>query len=100
MNRGRLYCYKVNARKKVATRVQVGESTLAKWISEFEMYEELKKDCRGKHSKTASPITEIEFRNQFCEFVRLNSKVQGIGIYIKVNQYLDISKSIVICFMK
>ena len=48
-----------------------------RWITDYELTEELRSSLRGHNSKTRSPINDPEFYIEFCQFVRAHAKVPG-----------------------
>ena len=50
---------------------------LEKWVATFEREGVIVESRRGKHSKTVSPIMEIEFRDNFISHVRSESCKKG-----------------------
>ena len=67
----------MSVKKKVAKLVGVGPKTVGKWVLEAWSQDELAKSKRGKHSKCYSPIHDLQFRDEFCDFVRSNAKPKG-----------------------
>ena len=51
-----------------------------RWITDYELTEEVRSSLRGHHSKTRSPINDPEFYDEFCQYVRGHAKVPGIVI--------------------
>ena len=48
-----------------------------RWITDYELTDELKSSLRGHNSKTRSPMHDPEFYNEFCQYVRAHAKVSG-----------------------
>ena len=75
---GDVYGQKMRAYEHAAKIVKVGESTVRKWVQEFELMEFIVKSKRGAHAKTWCPILEDpEFREKFIQHVRQTSRIQG-----------------------
>ena len=63
---------------RVARHLSINTLTVRRWVGDYEATHYIKESIRGKHTKMYSPITEdLEFRAEFKDFVKRNSKVKG-----------------------
>ena len=75
---GQMYGLKTAAYERTARLVNVTEKTIRNWVYDYEVSSFLRDSKRGKHAKTASPITDDpEFRERFKNYVRESSRVEG-----------------------
>ena len=65
------------AYKTVSERVKVTERTVRKWVADFDLMHFVRDSLRGKHSKTVSPIEDPDFKAQFKDYVKNNSRKSG-----------------------
>ena len=77
--KGHSYGSKLTAYQEVAQQVRVNESTVRRWVADYDTLQVVKKSQRGRHSKVDSPIvTDPDFRAQFKNYVKNNSRKRGI----------------------
>ena len=75
---GQVYGHKIDAYENTAQTVKVAPRTVRSWVQDFEASEFIAESRRGCHTKTTSPILEDEeFREEFKQHVRENSREQG-----------------------
>ena len=78
MKTGFVYGHRMKAYNEAAEIVGVAMTSVRKWVREYEVSEYVVYESKkGKHAKTASPIFDNEFREEFKNYVRKSSREKG-----------------------
>ena len=78
---GNVYGHRLKAYEAAAETVGVSKTSIRTWVREYETMEYVVVESRrGKHAKTASPIFDMEFREEFRAYVRQSSCEKGTQI--------------------
>ena len=78
---------KHQARVHAGKLIGISGRTIGVWVREFELKTYLVESRRGKHSKTVSPITNADFREEFKSYVKENSRKSGTNFDFYLEKY-------------